>query len=158
MTTTRAAQVHRLTGFSLHGASVCRRAPHPFWTIIAFRVMWWSSAYLWSDPAVRFPPRCHSDLSKTHTADMVRGHAGVIMCLRKSSFAISLNYSSQWIEFFTLTSHPKTPDRTAAEAGRHVSRNIHNTGNFAASREETDNRGCREGADLRSAGCAFNPL
>lgn len=49
-----------------------------------------------------------------------------------------------------LTSHPKTPDRTAAEAGRHVSRNIHNTGNFAAPRENTDNRGCRDiaAADL----------
>lgn len=81
---------------------------------------------------------------------MVRGHSGVIMCLRNSIFALLRHYIHNRFEFFRLTSHPKTPDRTAAEAGRHVSRNIHNTGNFGASREITDNGGCRDiaAADL----------
>lgn len=73
---------------------------------------------------------------------MVSDLSGVITCLRKSIFAITRFYTYPKSEFFTLTSHPKTPDRTAAEAGRHVSRNIHNTGNFAASREKTGKGDC----------------
>lgn len=110
-----------------------------------------ASAYLWSDPAVRSLPRCHSDLSETSTADRARDQSGIIVCLRNCILAAEHRYTHSRIEFFRLTSHPKTPDRTAAEAGRHVSRNIHNTGNFGASREKTDKRVCRgitDAADL----------
>lgn len=95
-------------------------------------------AYLCSDPAGRSPPRCHSDLTKTHIAHTVRHTSGAITCTGTCLFTICRCYSVQWIEFIMLTPHPKTPDRTAAEAGRHVSRNIHNTGNFASCRENTD--------------------
>lgn len=120
-----------------------------------------ASAYLWSDPAVRSLPRCHSDLSETSTADSARDQSGIIVCRRNCILAAEHRYTHNRIGFFRLTSHPKTPDRTAAEAGRHVSRNIHNTGNFGASREKTDKRVCRDitdAADLLQDRDQLDPL
>lgn len=76
---------------------------------------------------------------------MVTDTSSVNVRVKESPFALYRYHGHHPSSFFTLTSHPKTPDRTAAEAGRHVSRNIHNTGNFAASRENMDkNGGCRK--------------
>lgn len=140
------AKEHRLTGMFTPWGSVCIKAPNPFWTIIAFRVMWWSLCL----PLVRSSGTFSSPLSFRPVKNTHRGHGErsrrATKCPRSSVCALQRYPRCDWIEFFMLTSHPKTPDRTAAEAGRHVSRNIHNTGNFGASRETTDNGGRRDTA------------
>lgn len=146
MTAPLSGQKRWLNWVFLHLVSLCKKSSSSILNNNRFQGDE-ASAYLWSDPAVRSLPRCHSDLSETSTADRVRDQSRVITCLRNSTLAAKRHYTHNWIEFFRLTSHPKTPDRTAAEAGRHVSRNIHNTGNFGASREKTDNRVCRDIAD-----------
>lgn len=147
MTTAVTGHCHGITAFLLQRASVCRGVPRPFWAVISCDVMRLNVTSGQIQRYVLLPaviPTCEN----THTGDTVRARTGLIACPEKYIFAICSSDRRQCVEFFTLTSHPKTPYRTAAEAGRHVSRNIHNTGNFAASREKnkTDNGGCAEQA------------
>lgn len=116
MTTTRPGEMRRPRVSWLDGASVCRKGPHPFWTIIALRLM--KKRLLTSAQIQRYVllpaviPPCHRQQTWW----------GATLVLFRVTHILSVQ-RHLWIEFYKLTSHPKTPDRTAAYVGRHVSRN-----------------------------------
>lgn len=102
-----------------------------------------AQTYLWTDPAARSPPRCHSDLSaQTQSYEWVppSGHRldtasllAVIQCLRcgtESGHVVE--------EEICLTSHPTAPWRAASDAvNRHYRSRTERTERVILSREST---------------------
>lgn len=75
ITTPMTGEARTLCGFSPRGHSVCKNRPHPFWTIIAFRVMWWSLCL----PLLRSSGTFSSPLSFRPAKNTHRGHAGILL-------------------------------------------------------------------------------